>query len=343
MRLEAKIKSGYYPLPLEAVPSIAEKIKVSPDTTIYDPCAGRGDAVIAIAEALGIKHQNIYATELDHGRHASLKEKLGERAFEPCDFLADRIWGTPSIVYCNPPFDDELGGGGRVEWRFIQKSLDLLDPGGLLVAILPWRVVNQPNTVELTTPWAELVRYAPLECERKYGETLLIARKKKAKTIVRWIERADIPCKLAEMPTYETIKGTGITARKRFFSQIECYDLAATTPANSILTAEERLGAQSLVPPMRLTHGHIALLLASGFLDGVVEMEGEEPHVVRGSARKVTTERKDEAGGAVKVVRTEQIQLTVKIADSQGVRILEDQIANKVEGEETEDEDKGES
>jgi hypothetical protein len=53
MRLEAQIKRGYYPLPLEAIPGIAQIVSCDPEATIFDPCCGEGVAVVELAKALG--------------------------------------------------------------------------------------------------------------------------------------------------------------------------------------------------------------------------------------------------------------------------------------------------
>jgi hypothetical protein len=39
-------------------------------------------------------------------------------------------------------------------------------------------------------------------------------------------------------------------------------------------------------PPLPPAKGHLAMLLASGHMDGLVHPPGEEPHVVRGTATK---------------------------------------------------------
>jgi hypothetical protein len=62
----------------------------------------------------------------------------------------------------------------------------------------------------------------------------------------------------------------------------------------------------------------LALLLASGVLDGIVQPPGEPPHVVRGTVRKVEHEiEKDQVlleNGQVKTTTkfAERIELTVR-------------------------------
>ena len=64
----------------------------------------------------------------------------------------------------------------------------------------------------------------------------------------------------------------------------ELQRMLATSPLRSHLTAPAQAALPS--PPLALGIGHVALLLASGHLDGVVQPEGKPPHVVRGTSRK---------------------------------------------------------
>jgi hypothetical protein len=74
-----------------------------------------------------------------------------------------------------------------------------------------------------------------------------------------------------------------------------------------------------------LSRGHLALMLASGQLDGVVAPPDDEPHIVRGVALKVqcpadVTEEVQE-NGSVKTttVIRERIQLVVRAVGRDGV------------------------
>ncbi len=141
MRLEAVIKKGFYPLDTIAIPYIASKIIAGPETTILDPCAGEGEAIDQIAQLAGIPRERVTALELDGIRSVKLAERLsGARVFGTIDFLSCISWGRASVVYCNPPFDDELGGGGRIEPQFVDRAVNRCVPGGLCIFVLPEHV-----------------------------------------------------------------------------------------------------------------------------------------------------------------------------------------------------------
>jgi hypothetical protein len=77
-------------------------------------------------------------------------------------------------------------------------------------------------------------------------------------------------------------------------------------------------------PPLALGIGHVALLLASGHLDGIVQPEGNPPHVVRGTSRKreYVSEKTDSTNpdGSVSTRTTisEKIELIVRTVDATG-------------------------
>ena len=77
-------------------------------------------------------------------------------------------------------------------------------------------------------------------------------------------------------------------------------------------------------PPLELGTGHVALLLASGHLDGLVCPPDEPPHVVRGCALKnthVTDVQVSETDGQTKTVTTlsERIDLVIRAVGPDGV------------------------
>jgi hypothetical protein len=332
MRLEAQAKSGYYPLDLQAVPHIAAKIECSSKATIFDPCCGAGDAVVAIAEEMGIDKANVYAAEMDEGRHAVAKTRI-RNCFGPVDWLESPSYGNASIFYVNPPFDDELGGGGRVEWRFLQKIANQASPGSILVAVLPERTATSWRTFEVLTRYFDRLRCAPFPFETKFQEHLIFGVRRKFEA------RADYNlfddtycCKSVDLiPPYSATDGGCVRVEKRFYTAQEIEQAIRGSMADEILKLNHAEAARELVPPMRLSKGHIALLLASGMLDGVVEPPGEKPHVVRGSTRKIVTEQTVKEEKKVKVHKTEQIKLTIKIADENGITTLEDKIENEAE------------
>lgn len=98
--------------------------------------------------------------------------------------------------------------------------------------------------------------------------------------------------------------------------------MLTSSPLRSHLTAPVTTGLPS--PPLALGIGHVALLLASGHLDGVVHPEGKLPHVVRGTSRKreyvadVTETENDDGSVTKKTTIAEKIELMVRTIDLAG-------------------------
>jgi len=95
-----------------------------------------------------------------------------------------------------------------------------------------------------------------------------------------------------------------------------------TSPLRNHLSSPLPLKLPS--PPLPLGIGHVALLLASGHLNGIVEPEGMPGHVVRGTSRKRSfvsdvTETENTDGGITKrTTISEKIDLVIRIVDASG-------------------------
>lgn len=137
MRLNAQAKQGFYPAPPKAIAGILKHLRrpVVPDPrftvddiTVLDPCAGEAKALVQIGEGLSVSRDHVYAVELNVRRAATIAENHPEiKLLGPCSFEATRITRhSYSLVYLNPPFDSEFGGGGREEVAFLRRAIDPL-------------------------------------------------------------------------------------------------------------------------------------------------------------------------------------------------------------------------
>jgi hypothetical protein len=102
----------------------------------------------------------------------------------------------------------------------------------------------------------------------------------------------------------------------------ELQRMLAGSPLRGHLVAPPEAAVPS--PPLPLGIGHVALLLASGHLDGVVQPEGKLPHVVRGTSRKhsfvsgVTDSENDDGSTTTKTTISERIDLVIRTVDCSG-------------------------
>jgi hypothetical protein len=330
MRLEAQMKKGFYPLPELVAGMIGDKLVGGAGSTIFDPCAGEGSAVKVIAERAGVPAQNIFASELDIDRSDSLRRALPDSAvYGPLDFLAAFHYGTVSCAYVNPPYDNELGGGGRIEWKFIERAVNCVAPHGLIVAVVPERVASNTQFGSIATSMLyDLQAFTlPEEC-REYGEVVVFGRVLEKRMRPSWWSLRDITRDYADISPVNLINGGRVVVRKVSYTEQELAIELEKCDSQQLLSTNAKRKTRVVRPPMELRKGHQAMLLASGFLDGVVDNGVESPHVVRGSAVKRVDKKEERIeGGGIKVTETERIYLVVKVATADGrVLTLTDQV-----------------
>lgn len=328
MRYVAQAKQGFYPAAAEAVRQWAAHLRVEdPEkTTILDPCAGRGDAIRVLGEALGLPQRNVYAVELDAGRGVELKQTLPEGVcVQPADFCQMRAQAkTFSVAWVNPPFDDELGGGGREETRFVSHALRLVVPGGIVGLVLPKTVLERSwATRELFNHWLDDVRVLEFpEEHRPYKEVVVTGKRRKEEGATQH-SYTSIPM---GTPMIEWPVPAG--RRPSFFekggpTQEELQEALESSPLSKLFRTPKR--AATPRPILPLSNGHVSLLLASGQVDGVVRPEGEPAHVVRGVTRKeryvagTSTEETADGKSRTTVTTREKIVLAVRTVDEHGI------------------------
>jgi hypothetical protein len=330
MRLAGQCKQGYYQAPPEAVRAILRHLKPPPDPpeggdrslNILDPCAGEGKALADIRRGLSLPRA--YAVELNAsraGRIAALGPEI--TLLGPASFLAVRIsHGAFGLVYLNPPFDDEFGGGGREELTFLRRTTELLAVGGVLAFVLPYsQVFARADMLEALDAWydrTELflfpdghrpyrecvifgVRRATVRPNRLLADAGPMVRRfrhrwsredKDVADIPRlgqpqydhWKDGRPIPLSLREEVDTWTIPYTKAPARfqKTDLTDEEIEVELARSPLYDRLRT--RRYAPLKRPPLPLNKGHTSMLLLTGLLDGYVP--SDPPHVVRASCGK---------------------------------------------------------
>lgn len=336
MRLVAQAKGGFYAAPPAAVAMAARWLQppVNRRFCVLDPCCGQGAAVVQLAEAVGCQMQDVYAIELDERRAGIVQQQLGERG---CQLLAPAsFFGTGisrrafSLVWCNPPFDTELGGGQRVEHTFLERSTHLLVAGGIIALVCPERVAGRGDIRELLLTWYTDIRVVTFPADHRPFDEVIVFGVKREKQVPAaeqsWKALARHRDGDGEPDfEYRLPHSTGPTRfEKTELTEQELLAALAKSPLRRFLEVAEAPPLPS--PPMSLNKGHRAMLLAAGHLDGRVCPPGEPPHVVRGTATKQayvqsveTHEEKD--GDVTKTVIAEKIMLTVRVATVDG-RIL---------------------
>lgn len=311
------VKNGYFPTDESTLErALAALAPGDGSMCIIDPCAGEGVAIAEAAHALGREQVQAFAVEYDaeRARHA---RQLVDHCIH--GDLMDTLISRQSfgLLWLNPPYGDlskdtngNIGydgkGRARLEKLFYQRSLPLLQFGGVLVFIVPSYVLDAELVGWLTRHFADLRVYHAVD--KQFRQTVIFGRRvrrcdqasesaKAMRALLLQIGQGDadaeelpidwpflpytVPAALAEQEHFYRV-----TMEPEQFAD-EVGRLQGLWP-----TLDTHLGAaqQSLRPPARaLSHWHLALALAAGAISGVVQSKTGRVLVVKGDTHKEKT------------------------------------------------------
>ena len=298
MRLAAQAKGGFYPTPDRVVDMIADLIDTpigyyyhnSETLRILDPCCGAGDAAERLAK--GIHGANAvpvetYGVELHSDRAEEAARRL-HRTLSADLFRTSIANGAFSILYLNPPYDWD-SADKRTEHAFLTYTTRYLVEEGLLVFIVP-RQRLAVSARYLSTHYRRIRCWTFPEPEQQVFDQVALVGYRKADPS---------PDPYAEAQVREWAHGEPEHLR---FSRYPEFT-APTMPMGDILfatrtvdpvaaaTEARRSGLWTSVeitdslwparvdrtrPLMPLRRGHMAMLVAAGFLDNLcLESEGK--------------------------------------------------------------------
>jgi len=310
-RLASKIKMGYYPTPDGTLKFIMEKLNISPDATLLDPCCGEGYALSWTAY-LG----ESYGVELDTERALSASDKLST-------VLCGSIYETIvrplegfSMLYLNPPYDWE--DGERAEFRFLRQSHKWLMKGGLLVYIVPEHVLCIPKLAS----WIGR-RYSDIRVYRATREDYPAFKQ----VVLFGVKRDEEVEGYLPMPPYRHIEDLDVTSydvppgqQPQIFELqgIRPEDIERYRPVATKCLVETVCGIQTkeqvLSPLFPLRKGHLVSLLMSGVLNGELR-DGDSRLVFKCFTERTQNVREVEDGGETKEITTDSY--------SSGIRVIE--------------------
>lgn len=326
MRLVAQMRGGFYPAPPEAVAFTATFLSPpSGPFTMLDPCAGEGAAILQLGELLGCPQDQTFVIELDDSRAEKLLGALpNAHVLAPASFFGCRASSNSfSCIWLNPPFDDVMGGGHRVEERFLVGATQWLMTDGVMALVCPEYVADEYSDVRHHfMANYQSCKVVPFPAAHRRFNEVIVFGQKRAKPIVEHLPSWR-SVQAPEGHVYRIPAGYGPkTFRKIEPTEGELQELLATSPLRRHLSAVPSVPLPA--PPLALGIGHVALLLASGHLDGLVHPDGQPPHVVRGASRKtefvadVTETENDDGSSTTKTTLSERIELIIRTVDLTG-------------------------
>jgi len=328
MRLAAQKKMGYYPTPPEIAHIVPSFLKPDEKGKVYrllDPCCGKGTALNIISQKLSEKYRfkkfKTYGVELDLQRYTEAQATLNHTIH--ADALTETRISNEyfSLLFLNPPYDWEqeseetyYSNSTRYELSFLEKYTEKLRPDGILVFIVPFSFLSRYSCCSfLTSNYSHIKIFKfPAELYKPFKQIVIFARKQTLpydhqlfKTISELKEEEIEEITEVTRPFYE-LPPSNILKEPRFTSvRFDPEQVAKEVETHGINIEEEINPATGLTdsirPLMPLRKGHMALLLASGFMDGILEKDGKIL-VIKGFTKtdKTEIEETDDEGNRVK-------------------------------------------
>lgn len=332
MRQVGQAKLGFYPTPKRIVEDIIRLLDIEPKGRILDPCCGEGEALSLLKNVF--PETVTYGVELDNGRYEKSKEKVDYCL--NCDAVGElKITnGVFDLLWENPPYDDDIKGADgkslRLEKKFLMSHERYLnEKGGILVFIIPLHVLKHVKSILIKYADLQVLSFPEGEYEiykqivvlgrttRSISSSLLTSNREYLENIIATVpmERAyDYLETTSDCDRiYKTSANT--TELKTFYtSRInpeEAMELIKKSPLETIFSSFiETKEITSIRPMAELTEGHLAMLIAAGMMDGLLEARGER-FVVKGFVQSMLKEREEFATDSMKLIRRTQYKITV--------------------------------
>ena len=308
MRLAAQAKGGYYPTPERVVDLTADLIH-TPNGNYYrnaetirilDPCCGAGDALERLAQNLDRPNSmpiETYGVEL-HRDRAEEAEKRLHRTLASDLFQTSIANGAFGMLLLNPPYDWD-SEDKRVEHAFLTQTTRYLAESGLLVFIVPRQRLSY-SARYLSTHYGRMQCWAFPDPEREVFDQVVVFGYRKTDPVpdanaegmvMEWSVGQPEPLRSARHTEFSpaTTPGGDILFTTRTVDPVA----AATEARRSGLWTNTDItdslwpaGDARTRPLMPLRRGHIAMLVAAGFLNNLALEAGGRRMLVKGRTSK---------------------------------------------------------
>ncbi len=370
MRLAGLAKGGYYPTPLRCVDLASNSIMVrrpqrrgTPETVrILDPCCGPGDACERLAARLAAKTSaeiRTFGVELEQERAQRAREQMDFTL--SADLFQTMIANTTfHALYLNPPYDFDQEDK-RVEHAFLTHCTRYLVEGGLLMLVVP------RHRLAVSARYLA-ANYEKLGCRRfpdpeydDFDQVILMGNRRAQPEANPYYEQRILEWAHCPTEQVKTLEDQW-TRMLMFIPSGEPGDVLFTirtvNPAQAAAEARKSgLWTSQAIqdslwpshtaktqPLMPLRQGHMAMLVAAGFLDNLqLETSGRRILVKGRTVKKmefVSADEKEE-------IWQDRMYTTIRTLDLDTGVIQDVETRSKVRkpeipGEEDEDEDEDE-
>jgi predicted RNA methylase len=331
MRSVARIKLGYYPLPPSEGSRLRQLLCFPAEcTSVLDPCAGTGAALLQITEGADVER---HAVELDAQRAQATRE-IGINTIHGNLFDVQGKSGSFSLLYLNPPYDAEVAsfGNRRMELLFLQKTFRWLVIGGVLVMVVPHgqlEVCTDLLANDFTS--FQVLRLTEPESERFDQVVLLAVRarirdtdyRRNREQLIAALWPKDMPALTGQEAPYLVPPTGPATLEYRGLPLDDLEDLVITSSAWAkarpyIFPREEASVGRPITP---LHGGHVGLLCTAGLLNGVFG-SGEDRHIARWRTVKHVTTFTEKIEGYTEIHKRERFSNELALVYENGKTLI---------------------
>jgi tRNA1(Val) A37 N6-methylase TrmN6 len=316
VRLAARLKLGYYPLPEGQAPMLRARLAFPQQkTSALDPCCGKGTAILDLTDS---SQTEVYGVELDANR-AAIAKSAGVKTIQGNVFDVRARVERFSLLYLNPPYDFEVGplANQRMERLFLGHTYSWLKPKGILLMVIPVKAVyDTMDTLTTRFNSIQIYRMGGEESE-KYDQCAVFAVRHNnngneqlllRQQVQRMLSYSDnLPMLTPHPDRMYSVPPTGeveISYVGLPLDEIEDRLMASKAWKAAVpllLPKQEVAGGRPITP---LHGGHVGLLATAGMLNGVFG-KGKERHLARWRPVKHTTTT-TEVEDDVEITRTKE-------------------------------------
>ena len=347
MRYEGIAKMGFYATPPTMTTKILRRLSFAGPARLCDPCCGEGVALSQVGQA-AFPGSITYGVELDGKRAERAKAVLDHCVH--CGYEFARVEpASMQFIWLNPPYDENGGQGGlgnRKELIFLRDTSKWVEPGGVLVFIIPGKVLGKDLVDALVQRYTDLGIYRFDSEEYMDYEQVVIFGHRRSSLITRVKDlsvaeqnaRNDLlACGQAQnpydmLPALDTVDGriwtvpaTDVSMSIEFRGYLlDEEELALDLEGSEVFRVAGNMLADGMQqatlkrPLLPFKRTHLATLISAGVLNGAIGI-GESRHMVVGITRKkIETETVQDDGGNETVIQTESFATVVRTVEADG-------------------------
>jgi hypothetical protein len=328
------MKMGFYLTPVEVVKQIKNMLRIAPGARLIVTCCGEGEALRIIADG---NEARTYGVEFDRERFLKAREVLDHVLWADAlhEFVSSR--GAFSLLWLNPPYDTDEGGytqeKARLEVEFLSDHWRYLQDGGVLVYIIPFLILEKVsmffqrrcrNLAVLSFPYNHYwsfkqvvvmcVKGRPKKDESVRNEEIFQSAIRIGENIApdKLPTTADAGL-MYEVPAVKEKDDDFVFRSFRLDPDEALVKLKNSPVWNKVYDyVFPTVGNTNIKPLTPLREGHLAMLLASGMMNGEVIGDNGQKLIVKGSVRKDVVETQEETEDEIKHIQTDYYKITVR-------------------------------